>query len=78
MLCMISCRNVEAETCWSVEKAHGFASHNCEKARQAGFKVYLDTAVRLGHKGDRIITMQDVVNSQKEKAHAQEGAPSAK
>lgn len=37
----------------------------CEKARKAGFKVYLDTAVRLTHKGVRFVTMEDVVSSQK-------------
>ena len=36
----------------------------CEKARRAGYKVYLDTAVRLGHKGVKIISMQDVANTQ--------------
>ena len=58
-------RHVVPET--KEEKGEIYISEDwdfCEKCRKAGYKVYLDTSVRLGHKGVQIMTMQDVVNTQ--------------
>jgi hypothetical protein len=37
----------------------------CEKARQIGYKVYADTRCVVGHKGDKVYTLTDVVNHNK-------------
>ncbi len=37
----------------------------CEKARKCGYKIYLDTSVRLAHKGSQLIRMSDVAANQK-------------
>lgn len=34
----------------------------CEKAKECGHKVYADTRCMLGHKGDRVYTLTDVIN----------------
>lgn len=34
----------------------------CEKARSVGVKVYIDTAIQLGHIGAKVYTLQDVVD----------------
>jgi len=36
----------------------------CLKARKAGFKCYLDTAVWVGHRGPQTYTLEMVINSQ--------------
>lgn len=42
--------------------ANGFASHNCEKAKSIGYKVYADTRCVVGHKGDKVYALSDVIN----------------
>jgi hypothetical protein len=41
--------------------ANGFASHNCEKAKQLGVKTYMDTKCMVGHIGNKVYTLNDVV-----------------
>ncbi len=57
----------------------------CEQAKKLGVKVYADTRCMLGHIGNKCYTLSDVLqhnqqleDKQKEKSHAQEGAPSDK
>ena len=52
----------------------------CNKAREIGVKPYLDTSIRLWHKGDRIYTAEDVeayevqlAQKEKEKQDMEEG-----
>ena len=33
----------------------------CQRARDAGFKVWLDPSIRLGHNGDVLLTLEDLV-----------------
>ena len=36
----------------------------CDKAAKCGYKPYLDTSVRLGHKGTKIITIEECIQHQ--------------
>jgi len=36
----------------------------CEKARKAGIKSYIDTSIQLGHVGEYVFTLNDVVKHQ--------------
>lgn len=38
----------------------------CEKARKVGIKSYIDSSIQLGHLGEYVYTLQDVIKSQKE------------
>uniref|UniRef100_A0A6M3KH07 Putative methyltransferase n=1 Tax=viral metagenome TaxID=1070528 RepID=A0A6M3KH07_9ZZZZ len=38
----------------------------CEKARKLGIKSYIDTSIQLGHIGEYVYTLQNVVDHQKE------------
>ncbi len=37
----------------------------CEKARKAGIKTYLDTSVQLGHIGQKIFTIKDLIENKR-------------
>ena len=37
----------------------------CEKARKIGYKVYMDTSIQLGHLGEKVYTLHDVIDHQK-------------
>lgn len=36
----------------------------CEKARKVGIKCYIDTSIQLGHLGERVYTLEDVLSTQ--------------
>jgi len=44
----------------------------CEKARRLGIKSYIDTAIQLGHIGEKVYSLSDVVAYQKEKHEKKE------
>ena len=33
----------------------------CQRARDAGFKVWLDPSIRVGHNGDRLLTLEEML-----------------
>lgn len=37
----------------------------CEKARSVGVKTYVDSSIQLGHLGETVFTLQDVITHQK-------------
>lgn len=39
----------------------------CEEARKIGVKSYIDTSIQLGHLGEYVYTLHDVIKSQEEK-----------
>jgi AmiR/NasT family two-component response regulator len=44
----------------------------CENARKVGVKAYIDTGIQLGHIGEYVYTLKDVVeHQQKLKAEAE-------
>ena len=44
--------------------ANGFASHNCDKARQVGVEPLLDTSIQVGHEGWQIWKMEHLPAAQ--------------
>ncbi len=40
--------------------ADGFFSHNCERATDSGFDIWLDPSIRLSHVGQKLYTLENV------------------